>query len=131
MSLKDRLIILVCVVGLAGAMEGNLEDVETWLNEALLDFIDAATVDSPRYVDGALDVDTYATWLAESRQLVAGRVPWGAQLFSWGVTAEHIDRGVAAARDAGCEELVFFESQGIQKNNRWPAVKEAVGKYGE
>ena len=117
-------------VGLAGPLEGNLEDVDTWLEGRLFDFVDAAIVAVPRYVEGALDTATYRQRIEESREIVAGRVPFGTQLGSWSVSHEHIVEGARTARETGCEEIVLFESQGIEANRNWGAVKEAVSTFG-
>ena len=119
-------------VGLAGPLEGNLEDVETWLHENLLDFVGANIVHAPGYPrEGApLDLDPYRTCIEQAKRLVGNKVPFGTQLRSWRVPRELVVEGARAAKEAGCEEVVFMEAQGIQANNNWDAVKEAVEKCG-
>ena len=117
-------------VGLAGPLDGNLEDVDIWLEDQLFDFVDAAIVAVPHYVEGKLDTASYRQRIDESRALVAGRVPFGTQLVSWSVSHEHIVEGARTAKEAGCKEVVLFESQGVEANRNWAAVKEAVAKFG-
>ena len=119
-------------VELAGPLEGNLEDLDAWLTEGLLDFVAASIVQVPTYPHehAPLDVVTYRAWIEHSRSIVRSRAPFGTQLRSWRVPHELIVEGARTAKEAGCEEVVLMEAQGVQANNNWAAVKQAVEKYG-
>ena len=117
-------------VDLAGPLEGNLEDLDTWLDEKLLDFVDPSIVRWPRYEEGKLDISKYREAIAGLQQIVGGRVSVGTQLNAWCVTQEYLMEGARTASELGCEELLLFESTGIEKNDNWAAVKEVVAQFG-
>ena len=114
-----------------GGLEGNLEDVDTWLDQRLLDFVDAGIVNAPRYVGDQLETDGYRDMLLHEKALVAGRVPFGTQLVAWSRTHEHFMEGARTAKECGCNEVVLFESQGITHNKKWDSIKEAINTFGD
>ena len=118
-------------VGFAGALEGNLEDIDTWISEGVLDYVVSGIIQAPRYVEDKLDSETYREWIEHEKALVAGRVPFGTQLVAWSRTHEHFIEGSRIAKECGCEEVVLFESQGITHNKKWESVAESVAKYGD
>ena len=114
-----------------GALEGNLEDIDTWISEGVLDYVVSGIIQAPRYVEDKLDSETYREWIEHEKALVAGRVPFGTQLVAWSRTHEHFIEGSRIAKECGCEEVVLFESQGITHNKKWESVAESVAKYGD
>ena len=120
-------------VGFPGGLEGNLEDLDAWLNEDLLDYVDAGIVNVPARVEEGEteDMDPYRAVIEHEKARVGGRAPFGTVLESWMRTRDHLVEGSRVAKEAGCEEVVLFESQGIERNNRWDAVRESVDKYGD
>lgn len=133
-ELRDRLASLLLDkrhvnVGLAGPLEGNLEDLDAWLDEGLLDFVDAAVIDQPACSGGAPDLQAYRRRVEDAKETVGGRAPFGTQLRSWRVPHDLIVGGVRAAAELDCAEVVLMEAQGIQANENWPAVKEAVEEH--
>jgi len=120
-------------VGFPGGLEGNLEDLDAWLNEDLLDYVDAGIVNVPaRVKEGETeDMDLYSAVIEHEKARVGGRAPFGTVLESWMRSHEHLVEGARVAKEAGCKEVVLFEAQGIERNNGWDSVREAVHKYGE
>jgi uncharacterized lipoprotein YddW (UPF0748 family) len=116
------------VIPLVDPLGSNLEDHETWTREGLIDeFVNAYTTHGK-----VTPSDQIKATVADSRSRVHAPCQYlGTQLEVYTPTDEKgILEGAQAAAEAGCREVVFFESTPLQWNNTWDAAYKAIKQFG-
>jgi uncharacterized lipoprotein YddW (UPF0748 family) len=114
------------VIPLADPLRAYLEDHDTWAREGLLDeFVNAYTTGCPK-------PEAYEAMINDSRSRVHPPCRYrGTQLEVYcAKKKDDILQSVQVAFDAGCEEIVFFETTPLEQNKTWEATKEISEKYG-
>jgi hypothetical protein len=122
LSLSDK------VVPLADPLSAFLEDHETWTRKGLVEeFVNAYTSGIDQKDAGKIKAT-----IADSRSRVQAPCRYlGSQIESYTPKDEKsLAERVEAAAEAGCEEVVFFESTPLQWNNTWDAAYSIIRKYG-
>ncbi len=114
------------VVPLADPLCANLEDHEVWTREGLLDeFVNAYTsgVDQK-------DAQKIKATIKDSRSRVHAPCRYlGTQIEAYSPRDEKsLSERIEAAGNAGCEEVVLFESTPLQWNNTWDATHSIIGR---
>ena len=121
LSLSDK------IVPLADPFRAGLEDHAGWTREGLFDeFVNAyathGEVTGPQRIKATI---------ADSRSRIQAPCRYsGTQLEIYSAKDEKsIREGVEAAAQAGCEEVVFFESTPLQWNSTWDASYNVIKDY--
>jgi hypothetical protein len=116
------------VVPLADPLRANLEDHEAWTRAGLLDeFVNAYTSGTDQQ-----DARKIQSTIADSRSRVHAPCRYlGTQIESYLPRDEKaLAARVEAAGEAGCKEVVFFESTPLQWNNTWDATHTIIQEFG-
>jgi len=116
------------VIQLADPLHSNLEDHETWTREGLInEFVNAYTSEADQQKPEKIKAT-----IADSRSRVHSPCRYlGSQIETYSPKDDKSILGmVEAVADAGCEEVVFFESTPLQWNNTWDAAHKAIKQFG-
>jgi len=111
-------------VGMAGPLEGNLEDHETWTREGLLDSLVAD-------IFPLLPSREYGGRIDHARSLIKGGCSFGTDLNTWAANSEQIIQMAKVAKEHNCDEIVCWEFIGVINNKTIEAVKQAAEEYCE
>ena len=113
------------VIPLSDPLRAYLEDHDTWTRAGLLDeFVNA-------YTSGTAGAIEYKASVLDSRSRVHSPCRYlGTQVEVYGPRDEKtIAERVEACGEAGCEELVFFESCPLQWNKTWDAAYRTIKRF--